>query len=211
MTKKKIEEKCRDILYSYLNNVPLSTEDEDFMLSVFEMHPNWGKKMGCGINYICVGNATYGTKCFFIVRNDGSSTDISFKKCITSKNEMEDIYKACRYAIEPIIIDFKSRISKDFGKIKCEFTGEVLFRENTHIDHYNKDFKDVVIGWLSDNSYSLEYLQSKINPLSDNEFYTYFTDDSLIDSFVKYHNSNTHLRAISKFANLSIRKKTKAL
>jgi hypothetical protein len=40
--------------------------------------------------------------------------------------------------------------------------------------------------------------------------HSYFVDENIIADFIEFHNKNTHLRAVSKRANLSdLRKKNK--
>lgn len=72
-----------------------------------------------------------------------------------------------------------------------------------HIDHYDLTFAELFNLWV--NTRDIDYLYSQINDTSkDCETNVYFINQEIIDDFVQHHNSHTHLRAVSKIANLSI-------
>lgn len=198
MTKKEATKKCQDILYE---RIPL---DYDFLIKdVFQYHPQWDIKRGDGVTSISIGNTKYNNKCFFIHRVDGTKTDISFTKCITKPDSYYDIKKACRSAIRGEIIKFRNSIK--FGIDKCAITGELLERNNTHIDHFNMNFDDLFMMWIFDKR--PDDLRKYINPIKDNEFDTYFTSEVIKNDFISFHNKNTNLRAVTIKANLSRPKK----
>jgi Protein of unknown function (DUF3223) len=204
MNKKELLEKCRNILYKYSNHPTISNiEDRNFVLQLFEQHPEWNLKKGVGIKSISVINGSFNTKCFQLNRIDGSSTDISFTKCISNPTKISQVKKACRSAIRPEIIKFRNE-NVIYGISFCGFTNEILYPDNTHIDHYDITFDEMFLLWSANKS--IEQLYKLINKTKDNCFETYFTDKELIADFTKFHNQHCKLRAVSKFANLSILK-----
>uniref|UniRef100_J3LHE9 Protein DCL, chloroplastic n=1 Tax=Oryza brachyantha TaxID=4533 RepID=J3LHE9_ORYBR len=77
----------RMILHSakYENGDRLSPEHEKAILErLLPYHPQYEKKIGCGIDYITVGlhPEFENSRCLFIVRKDGEQVDFSFWKCI---------------------------------------------------------------------------------------------------------------------------------
>ncbi|KAE8695819.1 Protein DCL [Hibiscus syriacus] len=63
----------------------LSPEHERMILErLLPYHPEFEKKIGCGIDYITVGYHPdfVGSRCLFIVRKDGELVDFSYWKCI---------------------------------------------------------------------------------------------------------------------------------
>ncbi|XP_010263539.1 PREDICTED: protein DCL, chloroplastic [Nelumbo nucifera] len=77
----------RMILHSgkYGSGDRLSPEHEKTILDrLLPYHPQYEKKIGCGINYITVGYHPdfEGSRCLFIVRKDGELVDFSYWKCI---------------------------------------------------------------------------------------------------------------------------------
>lgn len=204
MNKKDKIERCRHILYKYnVGDTITDINDGYFLLSIFKNHSEWETKKGVGISTISVINNFFKTRCFQLNRIDGTSTDISFTHSISNVSKISEIKKACRTAIRDEIVKFRNA-NVEFGKTTCAFTNEILTSENTHIDHYDLSFDEMFNIWSS--TQNLDYLHSKINETEDNSFTTYFTDSSIINDFVKFHNENCKLRAVSKTANLSILK-----
>uniref|UniRef100_A0A0D9VLF5 Protein DCL, chloroplastic n=1 Tax=Leersia perrieri TaxID=77586 RepID=A0A0D9VLF5_9ORYZ len=77
----------RMILHSgkYENGDRLSPEHEKAILErLLPYHPQYEKKIGCGIDYITVGlhPEFENSRCLFIVRKDGEQVDFSFWKCV---------------------------------------------------------------------------------------------------------------------------------
>tara|TARA_R110001606_G_C15086654_1_gene617937 strand:+ start:47 stop:658 length:612 start_codon:yes stop_codon:yes gene_type:complete len=203
MNKKEKKEKCKQILHSCKK---ISKEDEIFLINIFKNHKEWGLKKGVGIKYIYVDKAkhkkSYNQKCFYIVRLDGTITDISYVKSIQHPSKFTEISKACRYAVNAEIENYRRNIK--FGVSRCAITKKLLEYDKTHIDHYDLDFKDLVKKWLI--SKDEESVFQLINKTRDLEFETYFTLKSLSECFLKFHNKNTHLRAITSHANLTRKK-----
>ncbi|KFK36162.1 hypothetical protein AALP_AA4G086100 [Arabis alpina] len=77
----------RMILHSgkYANRDRLSPEHERTIVEMLlPYHPEFEKKIGCGIDYIMVGHHPEfeSSRCLFIVRRDGEVVDFSYWKCI---------------------------------------------------------------------------------------------------------------------------------
>jgi len=204
MTKKFKTEKCREILNKYSLNGTVSDENDIlFLLSIFENHSEWEQKHGIGIQSISIIMSDFKNRCFQLNRIDGTFTDISFMNCINKKSRKADIIKACRNAIRSEILKYKDNFLV-YGDSLCPITGEVLYKENTHIDHYDLTFNSMFNKWFE--QYDEDFLVSKINQTLDNSFETCFTDLLIIEEFKNFHNKNSKLRAVSKSANLSILK-----
>jgi hypothetical protein len=204
MTKKDQTQYCRIILLNAkLNELLTNHSDIQFLMDLFESHPEWEFKKGAGINGIKVILSNYKNRCFELQRVDGTKTDISFTVCISKTSILSYIKKACRNAIRNEIVLFRDANVK-FGISVCPFTNEILTKDNCHIDHFDMKFNQMVNFWI--NLKGVEYLYNQIEETKDNNFDTCFNKQDLIDEFIKYHNSNTHLRAVSITANLSFLK-----
>jgi hypothetical protein len=203
MNKTQTIERCKKILHCYKPNEVLNDNDFNFMCSIFEMHSEWEQKKGVGIKSISVIKTKYGTKCMVLNRHDGTYTDISYMHSINQRTDIQKIKMACRSAIRPIIDEYKYK-NVLYGVSKCPFTLEILTETNTHIDHYDMPFIKVFESWIEKQNVS--YLATKINKTIDNNFDTYFTDVNIAYDFKQFHNANTHLRAVSKKANLTLLK-----
>ena len=207
MNKKEKTDQCRELLYKYSVNQIIEDDEEIlFLLSIFENHSEWERKKGVGIKSISISQYRF-SKCFQLNRIDGTYTDISFHHCITNRSKIAEIKKACRTAIMGEILSFKNK-NVVFGKTRCPITKDVLFRENTHIDHYDLTFDKMFNLWIVQQDF--DFIFSKINPTKDNCVETYFVDKNIATDFVRFHNENSKLRAVSKKANLSILKRLSA-
>lgn len=204
MTKKDQTEYCRVILKKAKLNEDLTNRpDIEFLMDLFESHPEWEQKKGSGVSAIKVIMSPYKNRCFEIQRPDGTKTDISFNLCISKPTILSYIKKACRNAIRSEIVFFRDANVK-FGQSLCPFTNEIITKDNCHIDHFNTTFDQMVNFWIIFKG--VEYLYNQIEETKDNNFDTCFNNQDLIDEFIKYHNSNTNLRAVSITANLSLLK-----
>jgi len=193
-SKKELTEYCRSMLYGI---TPINYE---FLTNeLFPMHPEWEQKKGCGVKDILIIDTKYGNKCFVIHRIDDTKTDISFTKCITNPSKIFQVKCALRSAVRPEIEAFREKVK--FGVDRCIFTGDILERHNTHIDHYDYEFNDLANAFIIQEG--LDNLYKQIKPSKDNVFEIIFSSLLVIMMFRRFHNENTKLRAISKKANLS--------
>ena len=171
-------------------------------MSIFENHSDWELKKGVGISSISVVKNMF-NKCFQLNRLDGTFTDISFTHSITNRSKSYEVKKACRNAIRNCIVKFRNE-NVIYGVSVCPISGEILSKENTHIDHYDLTFDLMFNLWIVQQDF--DYLFSKINETKDNCVLTCFTDVNITNDFIAFHNQNSKLRAVSINANLSILK-----
>lgn len=88
-TKQELLEFVREMLGRYAVSGIVLAEDDKFLRALLQRHPEASAKSH-GLAHFRVGNATdkrsnFGTKCFIIVRDDGSEDDFSYMKCIYKK------------------------------------------------------------------------------------------------------------------------------
>ena len=203
-TTKENEEYCKRILNDFDGIVPERCMDG--LYEIFKSHPHWEEKEGCGIHHFEVRRGLYGEKCFYIVRVDGTSTDISYRKALHSyPTKRADIVKACRTVISPVIENLRNQIKLPFT---CPITGEVITdKSDVHIDHYDLTFKELFDLWIKDKDID-EVYKSIGECRKDGCVEVYFNDPMLAMDFYEFHNPHTHLRAVSKRANLSVLRKS---
>lgn len=204
LNKNQLIKVCRYILYN--TDVVVEEKYSKFLIErVFSRHQEWEEKKGVGIDHLEVRPNRYKQKNFYIVRIDGSVTDISFLKALQHPTKLSVVKEACRNAILPIILEIRSEIQLPF---KCPLTGEtVTDKKLIHVDHYDLTFDEVFNKWIEDKN--INELYEKVAKSQDNSEQTYFEDDAISKDFLDFHNKNTHLRVISAKANLSLLKKNK--
>lgn len=207
MTKKAIQDECKRILHSTKNGDLLNENDKEFMLNIFQNHPNWNLKKGVGIKAITTTlppPPMNRYNCFYLIRLDGSGTDISYLAALKGADVKNDLKSACREAICPIIGKFLND-NLILGKSRCAVTGELLKKGKYHVDHYDMKFEELYYEWIK--NYDMNVLLGSISKSEDNNFRTYFTDEKIKKSFIEFHNANTHLRLVTQKVNLSLLKK----
>ena len=174
------------------------------MKYVFPHHPEWKEKEGVGIDHIEVRPDGYEHKCFYLIRKDSTVTDISYISSITPPSKKNQVKAACRTAIRPIIEEVKNSVELPY---RCPITGDIITSmDDIHIDHYDMEFNDVFELWIKDKD--LDWLYEDVMKSNvDGSTITSFKDESIIKDFIEFHNTHTHLRAVSKRANLSVLKR----
>ena len=202
-TTKENEEYCKQLLNDFDGIIPDRCVDR--LYEIFESHPHWKEKEGCGIHHFEVRKGLYGEKCFYIVRIDCTSTDISYRKALHSyPTKRADIMKACRTVISPVIENLRNQIKLPFT---CPVTGDVVTdKSDVHIDHYDLTFKELFDLWIKDKDID-EVYNSIDESRKDGCVEIHFNDPMLAMDFYDFHNNHTHLRVVSKKANLSVLKR----
>ena len=205
-TKTSLAERCKAILNSYKDGDKLTDDDKGFMIDFFTQLARCYKLKGMAIVAVYVRKSKmYPNLQFWIEREDGTETDISYTKCITSPKKIDEIQSACRNAIYEIKNRYK--ISQTYPRKSALSETVILNADEAEVDHYDMDFVDLVHNWVQENG-GEEYIFSKINETMDGDESTEFTDPNLNESFIKHHNAHTHLRIITPTENKQ-RKKSK--
>jgi hypothetical protein len=200
VSKARVIAQCRYILNRYPVGGKITDEDDElFLLDLFSRHPEWDQKQGVGVAALEIGQSEFRTKCFVLLRYDGSKTDISFMKCVSKPTPEQEVKQACRTAIRPTIYAFRNA-HVIYGTTRCALTGEVLTRENTHIDHYDLTFDEMFRLWIK--TQDLDRLVNQLAPSADNEYGYRFQDQQIIDEFIDFHDRHCQLRGVTREANL---------
>jgi hypothetical protein len=113
----------------------------DFLAALLHRHPDAAQKIGPGIRFISVGAmpGQLNTRGFTVHRTDGSSTDFSWRECITETSHRTRVLTAMREAIVPQKLAFKQAES-GAGQLRCAITGENLTWDNAEVDHLPPGF-----------------------------------------------------------------------
>lgn len=185
--------RCSQILNSLKDNDFVENKsDFDFLLETFALGPYFemktqGQKI-VKIQRRATSNKHYHTPCFFLIRADGTATDISYTKLFRKDPVTDDILNALRWAIDPIISEFRRTFKPDF------YDGTWIEKvQDADVDHYDLRFNELASIWIEQNG-GIENLSQYINDTEDGDTNTRLTDFALVDSFRTFHNAHTHLR-----------------
>lgn len=212
-TKKELQDRVRSILWSYRDGDTVNMFDAPFLVDLFQMHPSAEQKVGCGISAIEVRrNPMYTqTQGFWIVRADGSVTDISYLECLTETPHHRRFERACRVAVEPSVIRFKqTAFDKSGGSLRCPFTGDVLTFTTCHADHIApKTFQSLLADFVRIHHIDIDSV--KVNGRGvDGAIQDTLDDADLARLWIDYHDGHAELRIVSKIGNLSHAKRAEA-
>jgi hypothetical protein len=209
-TKKALQGRVRKILWSYRDGDVVDMFDTPFLLALFMRHPSAEQKVGCGVAQIEVRrNPVYtNTQGFWIIRLDGTATDISYLECLTETPHPKRFERACRVAVEPSIIEFKQQaFDAAGGKLQCPFTGEWLTLAGAHADHVApKTFRALLAEFV--DLYGIDIDKVTVNGRGVDGVVQDTLDSTELERvWVQYHDANAVLRIVSRTGNLSHAKK----
>jgi hypothetical protein len=74
----------RDMACRYEDCDRINEEDTRHLAALLEWHTERDEKVGVGVDHFEVMWADYGTRCFRIVRRDGTWIDFSYRHCVRS-------------------------------------------------------------------------------------------------------------------------------
>jgi hypothetical protein len=75
----------RAMLSRYRPKHRVSDSDSADLAALLKRHSEYEAKIGVGIDHFEVMNAEFGTKCFRLVRTDGTGEDFSYPHCIARR------------------------------------------------------------------------------------------------------------------------------
>jgi|SRR3990167_3020673 len=196
-SKAELARKCQELQNLYFQKGNIEGEDRIFLEALFNQHPRKESKLKTGIFAVyCDLAPLKATKCFWILRNDGSNIDISWNRCINKEDSRNEVLRVMRRAVADQIIEFKKKIFGDQEVVPSAISGILLKWNDVHIDHFNPSFIIIAEHWIGDRNWS-EIQIDHSNNLAE------FTNAADCRSWSDYHKENAHLRVISITENLS--------
>ena len=207
-SKKLAQERIRAILWGYQPETYLDAGDFALVRDLLNLHPSSEIKVGCGVKgiFIRINRFDYGsTPGFWIERLDGSITDFSYLECLKPSSHRQKVLRTLRELINDQILAFKQDYFQDRETAICEFTGEVLRFNTSHVDHaYPRTFLALVEEWR--HGHSLGFEQIAICGSEDGVMGDRLIDPDLESDWQDYHRDNAMLRIVSVKANCGILK-----
>lgn len=202
-TKKEIISACKDVLNG--NFGELEGEDLNLMLDVLKMHPRYKEKVGNNkytiMVVVCPINPVNNQ--FNILFDNGAVEDFSYYKAVKGYSTETKLKETLRQVIDPFHKAYRRTYIRQNLKGKylfCEETGLKMLENEAHLDHYPKQFEEIVCDWMKINGYTLSKI--KLIPPSGYGFTWNFEDISIGKSFIEHHNSVVEYRMVLNKVNL---------
>src|SRR5262249_483766 len=159
----------------YEPGATISGADDRALRRLIEQHPDYDQKRGCGIACFTVTDDTaFGSRCFVLVRADGSRSDFSYRDCISPKSAPATLLAGMRLEVADDIQAAKVKHFEnhgdELGRIKSAVSDVLITIEDAHADHaVPRTFNELAVLFLAargidpDNS-------DLLAPLQDNQF-----------------------------------------
>lgn len=196
------------MLNRYRPGERLSDEDGLDVAALLERHTEYADKVGCGVSHFEVMMTKHGTQCFRIVRTDGSGTDFSYLHCISGhppsrKQEVSQAFRdAVRFDIYRARDNFFTTQEGVDGLVPCAETGELIAREQGHMDHRPPmTFEVIVTTFLCGRGLSLDDVP--LTTGADEQVSPEVTDEMLREAFRGYHTQVAKLDFVKSTVNLA--------
>lgn len=171
-------------------------DDYVFFYALFQKHNYANEKLKNCVD-IRLYN-TYNGLALEIVNVDKTFTEISWRKCITNRNDTNNALfkKALRNTIKPQIDEF--RVNNDVSI--CELCNCSINNTNSHIDHIIH-FHKLVSQFC--NEYDFGDIPIQYNKICNTYMVSFIDEDKPIgDAFFDFHLENAKLRKICSNCNL---------
>jgi hypothetical protein len=207
-TKTALTDYIKTVLAQSPLNAPLTNDAADVVTDLFKLHPESDTKIGAGIDRVEVrinrefaGNS----RGFWIVRADGTETDISYKKCLEGETvHRNQFIKACRATIKPHIEYFRREFFRVATTPTCCLTGQPVQPNTCHVDHTPPyTFERIIDAFAALHGLDLNAPGLCVSGV-DGWLLPSLADDILRDKFVQFHNTFAQLRVISVSANTNL-------
>jgi hypothetical protein len=202
-------EHFRRMLHQHEIGIPILEPAATELQWLLERHPEYRDKAGCGVEHFSVREAIYGTRCFEIVRVDGSTTDFSFTTCVNGKapSAVAQAIEALRAEVADDITEKKRELFRDCGnaegKLPCALTGALIAIDGAHADHAPpRTFGTLAIAFLEARGID-PAAPGLITPHADNQYQPRLLDPELARAWRAYHHKLAVIRVVAKQANLA--------
>jgi len=150
-SKEQAKKKIREILNKPINTT-LEGTDLEIMTHLLQRHPHYERKKGVGINKIFISNSPPGTPgynhCFYILRNDNTTTDFSYLECLEPKDHKQNVILAMRKEISQEIMNFQ----KQHGGEHIDHVIPFSVLADCFLIAANKNYQDIELIGGEDNT-----------------------------------------------------------
>ena len=207
-TKKDLQDYVQGVLYSVRKGDPLTGIALKVVDTVFRNHPNHEDKTQ-GQSYKIAARTSSGPlkqyREFYIIREDGTETDFSYKTALAGKTcKITHIKHALRCIVQQQQWDAKTEYFEKYqdnkGYVVCPVTNLKVKYKESHVDHYPIKFETIVANWFKENN--LTSTTFDLQDGGDNAICMVVSDKALENSFYDYHETNAKYRVILAKANL---------
>lgn len=199
MTQKAAREAIQHLLRNRPKYTPLNGQDDQFFRDLINRHPEAAKKIGVGIKQIEIrSNGKHPG--LSIIRIDGTSTDLSYQRCIrsTPASPQSEIHAAFRKVIKPDLLEFRRDYFDRTANPVCAITGAPITNSHlTHVDHKEPTFEQLADAFIANWPHPI------MTAADDGEAGRHLIDPDVEEAWRIYHSAHAELRLTTASANLT--------
>lgn len=149
-TKAAAERVIRAIANGAVLGEPLVGAEKELILALLERHRDPKRKIGTGIEYICVRINAYNQRGFYIRRvGESVDDDFSWTQCLSQPRPIERVRSALRRAVQGQIDQARSSHFGTAATALCELTGRPITFATSHVHHEAPTFATLVDEFLT--------------------------------------------------------------
>jgi len=196
--------RAKAILHRLPRNVPLQGQDFLFVHGLLERHPRAEKKIGVGVKRLWVGTVLFGAPGFYLMRMDGSTTEFSYKKCVSPNTApYRDLIRAFRDSVDDKVEEARRNALVNDASAICPFTHEDMrLPGNCHIDHAPPwTFRAIVSHFMRQGKLTVDDIH--LHGHGDGEMIRHLSLE-MNREWRFFHSERAVLRAVSRRANCEI-------
>ena len=205
------KQSCEAHFSTLLQSTPIGARlgHEDFLLTMelLRRHSEAIDKIGVGTDYIYVDKVAhfFSGKCFHVRRIDGTSTDFSYRRCISAKvvSLLDEWRQAARAGVAGQIAWYRDFYFDGRSVAPSELSGLPVTYLEGHVDHAPPNTFVVLMHRFLEQA-KLEPSYSWLSVPGDNNYVCTITDHNILREWRKYHEDNAKLRVVTKQENLSM-------
>jgi hypothetical protein len=191
-----------DMLNRYGPDDTISLEDTRELLWLLARHPDAAQKRGPGVLGFMIEELPSGARRFRIFRKDYTSTDFSYRKCISKPPApLAKVSAALRIEVRGDVLDAKRKYFEDHGddagRVPCRLTNKLVTIDEADADHAEPyTFHVLVTMFLG--ALELRVDAIRLEPLEDDQYGRRLLDRDLAAKWRRFHHQHADIRIVAK-------------
>lgn len=189
--------------FSYLNDwMELEANENEVLEKIFDIE-EFKTDLKLSVKDIKIARVQFNTKCFEVFYDNGESEYISYIMMINNQNyDPSKLFnKACRNSIQKDLTNVKQEYfdkNSIKGEVKCQETGILSKWTELAVDHRQPNTFSIIVDRFKEiNRIELDSIEYILN----DQNHIIFKDESISESFRKYHKDKASLRIVRKECN----------
>lgn len=159
-------------------------------------HPETIEKIGVGIDHIEVRSASYNTRCFWIVRRDGSEVDFSVMTAMNGQPSAKArVSAALREEVRDEVEIYRQNQPENLDCILC---GSATSREAAYVTYVDPTFDEIATCFVEDHGGWQAIAEERVGPYGRQ-----LSDIDLAADWNVYHRAHARLSLAHPLCNLS--------